>query len=265
MVRYSTIIAAVCVSLAATNASAQTATVPIAPGALTFCPLSTRVREVDDTHTRYAVSFRAFETGRAAGIVALWAGDRRYDVPFRDAVALDSRDQTSPETAFVVRFAAPTALDGAVVTAIDEGGTLQPCGPWYAPWVSIARSSADRRTPSDRSTEEQFLSRARAAVAVDAPPAVTDPTPCATPNRPAQTTYAAEPVQPQFSEGGTSSVLVLLDPSDKIASARIEKSSGDRRLDNTALNAARRSEFQGQIFRCRHVMGAYLFTVQFSP
>jgi len=59
--------------------------------------------------------------------------------------------------------------------------------------------------------------------------------------------------------------MVLLDPADKIAGTRIQRSSGNLAFDNLALRAARGSEFQGQIFRCRHVMADYLFSVEFSP
>jgi hypothetical protein len=262
-------IAALCFSITGGRESAQGAPVPTsfpaASAAVTYCPLSTAVHNLDYTRTRYAVSFRALETGRATGTVALWAGDRRYDVPFRDVVALDSRDRISPETSFVVRFAAPTALDGAVVTAIDEGGKLRPCDPWFAPWVPAVGSGPDFRTPEERTAEERFLSRARAATAIDAPPGVADPTTCTTPSRPGRTVYAVSPDRPSPILEGVSVVMVLLDPTDKIAGTRIETSSGNRSLDLVALSAARRSEFQGQIFRCRHVMGGYLFSVDFSP
>jgi TonB family protein len=180
-------------------------------------------------------------------------------------VALDSRDRITPETPIVVRFAAPTALDGAVVTAIDEDGTLHPCDPWFAPWVPGAPSGPDYRTPEERTTEERFLSRARAAVAIDAPSAVADPVPCTAPSRRGRTVYAMSPNSPSPVLSGRAVVMVLLDPSDKISGVRIQRSSGNRSLDNVALSAARSSEFQGQIFRCRHVMGAYLFDVEFNP
>jgi TonB family protein len=230
-----------------------------------YCPLSARVRDVDDTRTRYAVSFRALETGRASGTLALWAGGLRYDVPFRDAVALDSRDRISPETSFVVRFPEPTTLDGAVVTAIDEGSGLRPCDPWFAPWVPVARSATDGRTAAERTSEERFLSRARAATAIAAPPSVADPVSCAAPNRPGRTVHAVGPDRPMSGRTGISTVMVLLDPNDHVAGARIQTSSGDPQLDDAALAAASRSEYQGQMFRCRHVMGGYLFTVEFAP
>ena len=269
--RFLTMLAVMCFIAGAMPVSAQTTPVPSAapisarPGTLKYCPLSTRVRDLDDTHTRYAVSLRALETGRASGTVALWAGSRRYDVPFRDVLALDSRDRISPETSFTVHFGAPTTLDGAVVTAIDEGGMMRPCDPWFAPWVPVGRAGTDYRTAEDRTTEERFLSRARAATAIDAPAAVADPTTCATPNQSARTVYAVTPDRPRFGGTGLSVVLVLVDPTDKVVDARIQTSSGHRQLDEVALSAARLSEFQGQVFRCRHIMGGYLFSVEFNP
>jgi TonB family protein len=151
------------------------------------------------------------------------------------------------------------------VTAIDEGGTLRPCDPWFAPWVAPPRSGPDFRTRDERTADDRFLARARTAVAIDAPPAVADPTTCAAPNRPGRTTFAVQPDNPSPVLSGRVVVMVLLDPMDKIADTRIQRSSGNLALDNVALRAARGSEFQGQIFRCRHVMGGYLFSVEFNP
>ncbi len=262
---------AVCMTVSIANVSAQTAPAasaspgPAATATPAWCPLSTRVSELDATHTRFAVSFTSFDTGRASGIVALWAGDRRYDVPFHNVVAPDTRDRTTASTAIVVRFPAPTTLDGAVVTSIEDDGALRPCDPWYAPWVANMPIGPDLRTPADRRAKEQFLTAARAAVAVDAPGAIADAKPCTTPDQPGRTVFAPEPVKPAFTGTGLAVVLVLIDPSDRIVNVRLERSSGDARLDATALTTARDSEFRGQLFRCRHVMGSYIFTVQFNP
>jgi TonB family protein len=263
--------AATCIVVALTGASAQTQPAPSTPASPAavptpaWCPLSTRVRDLDETHTRYAVSFRSLETGRASGTVALWAGDRRYDVAFHNVVALDTRDRISPETSITVRFSAPTVLDGAVVTALDDGSGSRPCEPWFAPWVPNAPQLPGRQMRQERTDEDRFLMRARAATPVDAPTPVTDPATCTTPYRLGRTVSAAVPGRPPTAPmSGFVVVLVLIDPSDKVVGARIQRSSGDKGLDNTALSAAQRSDFQGQIFRCRHVMGGYLFSVEFN-
>jgi hypothetical protein len=258
------------VSIAGMDASAQTSPAPRATAATgTFaasisCSLSARVSELDEAHTRYAVSFRAFETGPVSGTVALWAKDRRYDVPFRNVVALDSRDRISPETSITVHFAAPTALDGAVVTAIADGSGQRPCDPWYSPWVVSPRPGPDGRSAEVRTIDERFLVHARNAAAIDAPAAIPDPLSCPTPYRAGRTVRAID-ATPQGPGSGVSVVMVLLDASDKIVNARIERSAGLVWLDAAALKAVRASEFQGQIFRCRHVTGAYLFSVEFLP
>ncbi len=263
-------LAATCMSFVCVNASAQTAPVTSAPSApaasvpLGWYPLSTRVRDLDDTHTRYAVSFGSFETRRVSGTVALWAGDRRYDVPFRNVRAVDSRDATLPPGAVVVRFPAPIALDGAVVTSIEDGGTMRPCEPWFSPWLGSAPLGVDRRTAEQRRAAEQFLADARTAVALDAPAPVADVKPCTTPNRPGRTVRPIEPDTPRFAGSGISVVEVVLDPSDKIVNTRILRSAGNSRLDEAAVSAARASEFEGQTFRCRRVAGSYLFSVEFG-
>jgi TonB family protein len=260
--------------LAGVDAPAQTtpppsATLaPIAPTPAGWCPLSTIVRDLDDTHTRFAVSLESFNTGRASGTVALWAGDRRYDVPFHNVVAVDSRVPEKEQAAVVVRFPTPITLDGAVVTAIDDGGGMRPCDPWYSPWIAPAQlgisvQAADESEDKAR-IEAMFLAAARTIAPVEAPTPVADPSRCTTPYRAARTVHDFEPESPQFAGKGTAFVQVLLDPSDKISGVRIERSSGRRALDETALRAARLSEFQGQIFRCRHVMGSYLFSIEFG-
>jgi hypothetical protein len=259
-------LACACTCASTVSVSAQTAPAsPVAVPTPAWCPLSTRVRDLDDTHTRYAVSFRSLETGRASGTVALWAADRRYDVPFHNVVALDSRDRISPETSLTVRFSAPTVLDGAVVTALDDGSGSRPCEPWFAPWVPNAPQLPGGQTRQERTDEDRFVMRARAATPTDAPAPVPDPLTCTTPNRPGRTVRAAEPGRPPSAPmSGLAVVMVLIDQSDKVIGARIQRSAGDVGLNNVALSAAQRSEYQGQIFRCHRVVGAYLFTVEFN-
>jgi|GEM_PF-4861536 len=43
------------------------------------------------------------------------------------------------------------------------------------------------------------------------------------------------------------------------------RSSGDRFLDQAAVDAVKRSEFRSATFRCEPVAGAFVFTVSFGP
>ncbi|MDP9105219.1 MAG: hypothetical protein M3N49_04720, partial [Candidatus Eremiobacteraeota bacterium] len=165
----------------------------------------------------------------------------------------------------VVRFPAPTVLDGAVVTSLEQGGTRRSCDPWFSPWVRThAPPAPDHLTPDERRLEQQVMAGARAAVAVDAPAALADPKPCTTPDHTAATVRAVEPEMPPVSPDGFAMVEVLLDTSDHVVGTRIQRSAGNAQLDILALRAARLSEFQGQTFRCRRVIGSYLFGVEFN-
>jgi hypothetical protein len=226
-----------------------------------FCPVATSVVDADGTKTRYAVVFRAIETGRASGVVSLYAGNRRYDVPFHDVVALDTRDLTTPATPVVVRFATPTVIDGAAVTSIDDNG-LKPCAPLFSPWSSAIPMNA--QSAADRRRYELLRARARTDTGLEVPSPADDPVSCAVPYRRPRTTYAFEPTSPFRDAHGTSTILVMVGTDDRVLGGRVERSSGNTALDRVALDAAGRSRFVGSIFRCKPVIGIYLFTVDFN-
>ena len=171
---------------------------------------------------------------------------------------------STPDTTVVVRFPAPTALDGAVVTSLEEGGSRRPCDPWFSPWVPVKGPFGAPPTPEEARRQGLGFAGTRVAVTVDAPAALSDPKPCTTPDRPASTVRAVEPQTPAAGLSGFVTVQVLLDTSNNVISTRIQKSAGSVPLDLAALSAARRSEFQGQTFRCRRVIGSYLFGVEFD-
>lgn len=227
-----------------------------------YCPLSAGVLDLDGAHTRYAVSVGALQTGLASGIVSLFAANRRYDIPFRNMVVVDSRDKTTtPSPPVVVRFPEATVLDGAAVTAIGDSGQER-CDPVFNPWIPIAFVYR----PDSEAGRAQQLTRARAqdVVPLDAPVPVADPVACPSPNVPSRTVSAFEPRNPAPGVKATVQVVVLLDTDDKLFGTRVQLSSGNRDLDRAAVDAAARSRFQGAIFRCRHVIGAYIFSVMFS-
>jgi hypothetical protein len=226
-----------------------------------FCPLAAHVVDVDGTRTRYAVVLTSLETGRASGIVSLYAGNTRYDVPFHNAVALDTRDLKTPATPIVVRFAASTVLDGAAVTSIEDNGT-NPCDPVFSPWSSILLLSP--QTPEDRRRHELLVARARAEIGIEAPTPVADRISCAVPYRLPRTTFAFEPTTPYRDARGIAHVLVLLGPDNRVLGTRIEQSAGNEMMDNVALYAVAHSRFEGAIFRCRPVFGTYIFSVEFN-
>lgn len=221
-----------------------------------FCPLNPTVTDVDGTKTRYAVVLHTLDTGLASGIVSLYAGSHRYDVRFDKLVVPGVADQKTPAPLIVVRFPAAVTVDGAAVTAIDDNG-LAPCNPVYTPWVA---GKADAAGPDT----ERLRARARAQAPVDASAAVDDPISCAEPYRPARTTFPFRPDNPYPGAQGTAKILVLLGPDNRILATRVVKSAGNQMMDRAAADAAGRSHFEGVVFRCHHVFGNYLFSVDFN-
>ncbi|MBV8370241.1 MAG: hypothetical protein JO036_15150 [Candidatus Eremiobacteraeota bacterium] len=225
-----------------------------------FCPVQPSVTVIDGTKTRYAITLHGLETGLASGIVSLYAGNRRYDVRFKNVVVPDMADDKTPEAPVVVRFPAAVSLDGAAVTAIEENG-MTTCSPVFSPWIA----SVDGAVNNDGRRTEELRARARAQVPIDAPTAVDDPVSCAVPYRAPQTTFAFKPGNPYPDAEGQAVIVVLLGPDDRILGTRVLKTAGNNIMDRVALAATARSRFEGSVFRCRHVFGAYTFVVSFTP
>ena len=231
-----------------------------------WCPLRANVSAVGRTHERYVIRLTSFGTGRASGTIALWAGEARYDISFRDAVAMDTRERVAQGTPIVVRFASPVALDGAAVTSLIENDADRRCDPLFSPWVPGQPLGPDRRTSAERRAADEYIERAVTLPALDAPNPISDPRPCTARDRTARTVAATQPELPSFGpQTGYVDVLVVLDTADHVTSVRVERSSGTRSMESAALAAAGMSKFAGATFRCRPIIGAYRFSVEFGP
>ena len=95
-------------------------------------------------------------------------------------------------------------------------------------------------------------------------------TTCAVPFREATVTVPRRPVYPQSVKALNlgllaSEVEITVDPSGKVASAGIYKSSGNAAVDAAALQAANGSSYAPKLFKCQAVAGNYLFKALFEP
>jgi len=94
------------------------------------------------------------------------------------------------------------------------------------------------------------------------------PPTCATPYRDATVTNAQMPDYPAIARrlGNTGTVVVIvgLSTAGAVSSASVLVSSGSPYLDAAALEAARKSRYAPQIFRCEPISGHYLFRADFS-
>jgi TonB family protein len=240
--------------LIARGAAAQPAPSPSADPTAR-CDVSFMVRRIDAT--RVALSFRTGGPSRpVSGTAALYEGDRRYDIAFRNAYARQPDGSRGDVIPVVIRFPSPVAIDAAIVTSIDQPS--QPaCSEETNPWIA-SKFDAEFYAPDDAA----LRARTAGLVAQDAPPPVILPHACAVRAAQARTISAAQP-NVWSGDGRMASVLVSLDTGDNVVRTRIVRSTGEPRLDNAALDAARRTRYATMIFNCTKLAGDYIFSVSF--
>ena len=239
------------------GAGAQSAPSP-APSAAPACEFRMNVFNVDENR----VALRFFTSGASgpiSGTAALYAGDRRYDIAFHNAYAKTTvgeigRVGVQP---VVVRFPAPTEIDGAVIT--DVVAPPRPaCRDYSTPFI------AWKFRYDPKSAEGQAeLANVNALPALDAPSPVMLPHTCPVRTAHARTVAAATPRGGGENNGGAAAVLVSIDASDRVAGVRIARSSGDPKQDAIALETARLSTYETEIFNCVKHPNDYIFTVSF--
>ena len=89
---------------------------------------------------------------------------------------------------------------------------------------------------------------------------------CANPTAEARVVTAAEPALPQgLKMGGTVNVGVTIAPNGHVIRTTILRSSGNSRVDEAAVDAARHSTYSPKRVNCGAVAGSYLFHVEFAP
>lgn len=92
---------------------------------------------------------------------------------------------------------------------------------------------------------------------------------CGISNAPATTLKMAQPVYPDAARivhaGGVAAVKLTIAPDGGLASAELVMSTGNKALDQAALDAADNSIYAPKIVNCRPAAGQYLFKVTFVP
>jgi hypothetical protein len=238
------------------ESGAQSAPSP-APSSSPACEFHMNVQSVDPNRVALRF-FTSGPSGPVSGTAALYAGDRRYDVAFHNAwartMAEDGRVDVQP---VVVRFPGPIEIDGVVITAVDAPPrpACREHGTPFIPWKF--------RYDPNSGEGQAFLARINALPALDAPPPVILPHTCPVRNAHARTVAAATPRGSGAANGGEAYVLVSVDASDHVAGVRISRSSGDAKQDAIALETARLSTYETEIFNCAKRANDYIFTVSF--
>jgi TonB family protein len=239
-----------------------------------------RVVPLGQAGTRYAIALMTHDGSRtAAGTLALYHGDDRYDVRFADARATDPREADSTPAPIVVDFPSPVPVEAAIVTELDGSA----CEPAYEPWRTgmtgatglIGSLTTGTRAyslrgapPANEAMWSRFRAAAETARSVGPQPAVHEARPrCALPMRAATTIQPVEPDFPRAALGryksASADVLVTLADTGAVAATRVERSSGYPEADRSALDAAAGARFSPAVFRCRSYAGSYIFEVRF--
>jgi hypothetical protein len=239
------------------GAGAQSTPSP-APSTAPACEFSMNVAGIDANR----VALRFFTSGPSgpiSGTAALYAGDRRYDVAFHNAYARTTVGESGRVGVqpVVVRFPGPIELDGVAITSVaaPPRPACRENGTGFIAW---------KFRPDPNSAEFQAeIANANALPALDAPSPVLLPHTCPVRFAHGRTVAAATPRGGGENTGGVAYVLVSIDASDRVAGVRLSRSSGDPKQDAIALETARLSTYETEIFNCVKRPNDYIFTVSF--
>jgi hypothetical protein len=239
--------------------SARAATPSPSPAPESFCGARTAlVTALDGEHgaQTYAVAFQAAgdSPGSLSGTLTMYAGASRYDIPFRNAKAYPAIDLATL-TPLVVRFPSMVSIDAVYLSSIDgpDGG---PC-------------SLTSNTPVIATFEDAYTKRARRLPAINAPPPVRDPAPCADPYVSARVLKPGElTVEPDMSQsagfGGEVRVLVGVGPTGAITDLTPIPPIVTPALEQAGINMARHATYAPAVVRCKHVESAYVYAIMFG-
>lgn len=89
---------------------------------------------------------------------------------------------------------------------------------------------------------------------------------CASPNIPARADevfFATPTIAAEQGVSGTSVVKIDLNAHGNLVAQSLFSSSGNRLLDNAALQSARMSRYTSETRNCEYVAGTYLYTVEY--
>jgi TonB family protein len=242
---------------------------PSTPPPAAYCPISVRLDAIASRENDVAFSLWADDVAaKATGTLVVYAGTRRYRIPFGGAVAADPRNTAILPTPIVVHFDTATTVDSAYVASLDNIDCLihSPFLRSRTPELVPFTFPLERRTYPDWSKPwKAFLELAGDAPELGAPSAETIEAPnCAKPYARAYTTHPAIPAPNQSPYRGEVVVRVTIAGNGSLLGLRVDKSSHVALADAIAVDATARSQFAPQVYRCAPITGVYLFVVEFS-
>jgi TonB family protein len=225
-----------------------------------FCPLHVIVYRAKGAANVYVFALRADgEGGQTSGILSVYSGNDRYDVPYANRQALGTTDVlVAQENRFAVKFPPNVAIDAAYVARMMIPEPFD-C-PLGFVWPRDAEGSAG---------VQEIASDVLREPAVPAPAPVTEPSPtCAEPERRLQTHEIKSPEIRDFvhENGITGEVQfkVMVLPDGSAGGAEVTKSSGSAVVDQAVKLAALQSTFDPELWHCRPIISRFLYTIQYG-
>lgn len=203
-------------------------------------------------------------------------------LPAVDFERIDSPSSAAPRMQFsspVYYVTLPQADALLRVVAVNGGAdpaSAQPCRPEHADTDYYRRLTAGKYytvNQADRDRQDKLIDIYIQGVTLV--PALITVARVSTAGKPCPVRYRSAfttaPVAPRYptlareqSATGVAFVRVDLDVDGSVAGTSIFRSSGNQMLDASAMDAARGSAYNAEIFRCEPISGSYIFRAEFS-
>jgi TonB family protein len=247
------------------------------------CPVYLRYLVKTAAPHTYAVGFASYANSSAEIALMLYGGDDVY-VAHVPGVAF-----TRPLTTLMSGFHSEWLSDAAYVRLPADAAPLEfakldiqsPETHSLTGCTSEIRDVAwlgpPAKAPNDAFAAEyaKDIAQAEAGYSLDSPAAEATVLPrepklvCAHPLVDAKTLHVFQPAYPEIARReahiGFVQVAVELDASGNVASTRVYRSSGWDELDAATRDAAARTTYSPEIFRCQPIASQYIFRSDFVP
>lgn len=265
-------VVSVAILAALTVCSAARAQSPAPRARLPACKLAVGAIVVINP-TTYGLILNSGETGPVAVHVEFFSDADDFALHIDD-VTFDA--STLRSTPYFIRLPKAADLVAARAQQLDESGNpITSCAPQYTftdfwqsqltPGMPLTDEARARR----QMLRHAFLAGAPTLTALETIARTSQRgASCPERYRMARTIRPQVPNYPALARArgarGVSYVAVTLDATGAVTEAHVYQSSRSKELDDAALDAARRSGYAPEVFRCEPVSGRYLFRVDFT-
>jgi TonB family protein len=233
------------------------------------CLVSIQLTAMPDAGT-YAAVIGSTQPGPVDATATLYTSSQSFSLVLTSVALVDRRNSIGEplfrtEPVFF-KIATTEPIRGGDVSLSKGGERLECLKGRYVQRVAGAYEAPDA-TRREHDIWKQYVKENPTVLPTTLRPAEREPT-CETEYRDATLVTPALPEYPEAArrEGavGTVEVLVALGPEGREAWHAVYRSSGNESLDRAGENAAARSTYAPEIFRCVPVSGGYIYRADFA-